>query len=86
MRSDTTATDSRTTPVKCAICGAEHKYDCSNIGPVQFLQDVMHDPTVPMHHRIKAADHLLRLRDKDIYSDDLGEVLTYMIPEQRWMQ
>ena len=41
----------------------------------------MHDPTVSMSMRMKAADHLLRLKDKGIYSDDLGEAVTYVIPE-----
>ena len=67
--------------VRCATCGATHRYDCPNIGPVKFLQAVMSDPTVPIRDRIKAADKLLQLRDKGIYSDDVGEVSArYVIP------
>jgi hypothetical protein len=79
-------TQTEFTPIRCATCGATQRYDCPNNGPVRFLQAVMADPTVSMRDRIKAATHLLRLRDKGIYSDDLGEVVTYVIPEQRWPQ
>jgi hypothetical protein len=65
---------------KCPNCGAEHLYDCPNLGPVSFLEAVMHDPTVAMRHRLHAADKLMQLRAKGIYSDDLGEVTTYVIP------
>jgi hypothetical protein len=75
-----------TDSVRCTTCGATHKYDCPNIGPVQFLQAIMSDTTVPLTTRMKAADKLLHLMDKGIYSDDLGEAVTYVIPEQRWAQ
>jgi hypothetical protein len=65
----------------CPICGAEYLYDCPNLGPIAFLQAVMHAPNVAIRDRMRAANHLLHLRDKGIYSDDLGEVVTYVIPE-----
>lgn len=64
----------------CPICGATHLYDCPNLGPVAFLQAVMHDPTVTMRDRMRAAEILEGLRAKDILSDDLGDVTTYVIP------
>ena len=65
---------------KCPDCGAEHLYDCPNLGPVSFLQAVMHDPTVAIRDRMRAAEILEGLRAKDILSDDLGEMFTYVIP------
>ena len=40
----------------------------------------MHDPNVPLHDRMYAADILYGLSTLGIYSDDLGEVTTYRIP------
>jgi hypothetical protein len=70
----------------CPICGAEHHYNCPNLGPVSFLQPVQADSSVPIRHRMKAANTLLHLKAKGIYSDDLGDVTTIVIPEQRWPQ
>jgi hypothetical protein len=64
-----TPTESR----PCEVCGATHHYDCPNLGPVSFLEAVMHDPTAAMRHRIRAAEILQGLMAKGIYSDDLGE-------------
>ena len=63
------------------MCGAEYLYDCPNLGPIAFLQAVMHASNLPIRDRTKAAMHLSRLKDKGIYSDDLGEVTTIVIPE-----
>ena len=38
-----------------------HAYDASNLSAKQFLLAVMHDPTVDMRDRIKAASALLRI-------------------------
>ena len=64
----------------CPTCGATHLYDCPALGPIGFLQAVMHDPTVTIRDRMRAAEILEGLRAKAIYSDDLGEVTTYVIP------
>lgn len=58
-------------PWSCPTCGATHLYDCPNIGPVQFLTAVMHDHTVPMRQRMRAADHLLKLKARGITSDPI---------------
>jgi hypothetical protein len=60
-----------------------HLYDCPNLGPVSFLQAVQKDSTVPIRDRIKAADTLLRLRAKGIYSDPIEPepAYTIVIPE-----
>ena len=84
-------TDSVDAPVRCATCGATHKYDCPCIGPVQFLQAIMHDATIPIVTRMGAADRLIRLSDKGIHSDaqeppEPEPVVTYQMPEQRWVQ
>ena len=48
----------------CPTCGATHLYDCPNIGPVGFLQAVMHDATVSIRDRIRAANTSCTLRTK----------------------
>lgn len=68
----------------CCICGAMHLYDCPNLlGPVSFLQAVQRDPSVPLRERIKAADHLLKLKAKGIYSDlqEPEPAYTIVIPD-----
>jgi hypothetical protein len=67
----------------CCICGATHLYDCPNLGPVSFLRAVQSDTTVPLLTRMKAADHLLRLRAKGICSDPIEPEpeLTIVIPD-----
>ena len=57
----------------CPICGATNYYNCPNITPIAFLQAVMHDPTVSIRNRTKAAMHLSRLKDKGIHSDEQPE-------------
>ena len=42
----------------CPICGATNYYNCPNIRPYAFIEAVMHDPTVPIRERMRAADHL----------------------------
>ena len=44
---------------------ASHAYDAPNLSSKQFLLAVMHDPTVDMRDRIKAASALLRLFPHD---------------------
>lgn len=69
-------------PIRCATCGATHRYDCPNNGPIKFLQAVMTDSTVAIRDRMKAADHLLRLKAKGITSDDQPEpAYTVIIPD-----
>jgi hypothetical protein len=65
----------------CPWCGATHYYDCYNIGPIEFLQAVMHDPTVSMYDRLYAADKLKGLADMHIYSDP-DNVYACAPPEQ----
>ena len=58
-----------TQPITCATCGATHPFDCPDItGPVTFLYEVMHDPNVPLHDRMYAADILYGLSTLGIYS------------------
>ena len=66
-------------PICCATCGATHRYDCPCIGPVQFLQAVMHDPTVPIRDRMYAADKIMRLANKGIWPEFREPSLHYKI-------
>jgi hypothetical protein len=34
----------------------DHPYDNPSLSPLQFLHAVMHDPTVPMYFRTRAAE------------------------------
>ena len=38
-----------------------HEYNRSDLRPMEFLFEVMHDKSVPMEQRIVAADKLLQL-------------------------
>jgi hypothetical protein len=55
----------------CPTCGAEHLYDCPNIEPVAFMKAVMHDLSLPLTVRMKAAHELLKLKAKGITSDPI---------------
>jgi hypothetical protein len=35
-----------------------HDYDCPDLSPEEFQKAVMHDPTVPMELRLRAAEDL----------------------------
>jgi hypothetical protein len=63
----------------CPTCGVTHLYDCPNIGPIAFLQAVQRDPSVPIRERMKAADTLLKLKAKGIYSDPIEPEPAYKI-------
>ena len=39
----------------------KHLYDDPTLTPRQFLEAVMHDPSVEMHLRNRAADYILRI-------------------------
>jgi hypothetical protein len=41
----------------------DHPYNAPNLSARQFLEAVRHDLTVPMHLRVEAAAHLLRVGD-----------------------
>jgi hypothetical protein len=81
-------TDSITPGWSCPTCGAEHLYDCPNLGPVAFLQAVMHATNLPVCDRLHAADTLLKLKAKGIYSDPVEPEPDYkvVIPQHPSLQ
>ena len=55
-------------------------HNCPNIRPIEFLNAVMHDPSVPIRARMKAAVHLKRLEAKGILSDEIPVDYKVIIP------
>jgi hypothetical protein len=58
----------------------DRPYNDPDLRPIEFLFEVMHDPSVPMEQRIEAADKLLWLTDSRTNPTFRTPAFTYRVP------
>jgi hypothetical protein len=58
----------------------DHNYNDPDLRPIEFLFEVMHDPSVPMEQRIAAADWLMWHTDPRFNSNFCAPTCTIQVP------